>query len=325
MRKIVALFVIVTTIVGLRAQTPADSILQTSAEADSAALQRVEPIIIEPLFEYPTAPDELKTIQERADWLMENLWKPFDFTKSSVSQAALDHAFQVYVTPLRWATPEVAEKQLDALIKTLSKYPPMLLQFTKAAENNLFSDRAPMWVDGAYMKFLDALMADKKIPELRKARYKEERKLLKNSLIGSKLPVFDYVTPIGEKGKLEFTTPYTVVIFGDPFCNECAMYKIAIESMPELASMIADEQLNIYYIIPDGESVEDWQRQLARYPSAWKRGAGVELDAVYDLRQQPSVYLLGADGTIINKFMTSEALKNYLVTNRPQNTTEKQQ
>lgn len=60
MRKIVALFVIVTTIVGLRAQTPADSILQTSAEADSAALQRVEPIIIEPLFEYPTAPDELK-------------------------------------------------------------------------------------------------------------------------------------------------------------------------------------------------------------------------------------------------------------------------
>ena len=294
MRKIVALFVIVTTIVGLRAQTPADSILQTSAEADSAALQRVEPIIIEPLFEYPTAPDELKTIQ-------------------------------VYVTPLQWATPEVAEKQLDALIKTLSKYPPMLLQFTKAAENNLFSDRAPMWVDGAYMKFLDALMADKKIPELRKARYKEERKLLKNSLIGSKLPVFDYVTPIGEKGKLEFTTPYTVVIFGDPFCNECAMYKIAIESMPELASMIADEQLNIYYIIPDGESVEDWQRQLARYPSAWKRGAGVELDAVYDLRQQPSVYLLGADGTIINKFMTSEALKNYLVTNRPQNTTEKQQ
>lgn len=149
--------------------------------------------------------------------------------------------------------------------------------------------------------------------------------MLKNSLIGSKLPVFDYVTPIGEKGKLEFTTPYTVVIFGDPFCNECAMYKIAIESMPELASMIADEQLNIYYIIPDGESVEDWQRQLARYPSAWKRGAGVELDAVYDLRQQPSVYLLGADGTIINKFMTSEALKNYLVTNRPQNTTEKQQ
>ena len=221
MRKIVALFVIVTTIVGLRAQTPADSILQTSAEADSAALQRVEPIIIEPLFEYPTAPDELKTIQERADWLMENFWKPFDFTKSSVSQAALDHAFQVYVTPLRWATPEVAEKQLDALIKTLSKYPPMLLQFTKAAENNLFSDRAPMWVDGAYMKFLDALMADKKIPELRKARYKEERKLLKNSLIGSKLPVFDYVTPIGEKGKLEFTTPYTVVIFGDPqrVCN----------------------------------------------------------------------------------------------------------
>lgn len=272
------------------------------------------PIYIEPLFEYPSAPDDLKDLRERANWLLENFWKPFDFTKSSVSQAALDHAFGVYVAPLRWADPQVVETQISALVKTLSKYPPMLLQFTKAAENNLYSDKATMWVDGTYVKFLDALLANKKISDLRKARYKEERKLLSNSMIGVKMPAFDYVTPSGVKERLTFATPYTVVIFGDPFCSECAMYKIAIESMSELRQMIADGKLNIYYIIPDGDSVENWQMQLARYPSDWKRGAGTLLDEVYDLRQQPSVYLLDGNGTIVEKFIATEALRNYLTT-----------
>lgn len=312
MKTILAILALTAGCAGAFAQTRADT-ASTVAATDSAA--EAGPIVIAPLFEYPTAPDNLENLQKRADWLLENFWNPFDFTQSSVSQAALDHAFSVYVAPLRWADPKVVDAQISALVRTLSKYPPMLLQFTKAAENNLYSDKAPMWVDGAYMKFIDALMANKKISDLRKARYKEERKLLSTSMIGGKMPPFDYVTPSGVKERLEFTTPYTVVIFGDPFCSECAMYKIAVESMPELNQMIADGQLNVYYIIPDGESVEDWQKQLARYPSAWKRGAGRLLDEVYDMRQQPSVYLLDGSGMIVEKYISTKALRHYLVTN----------
>lgn len=304
--------------VGALGQSSADSVAPMT---NTDSVVEAGPIYIEPLFEYPSAPDDLKDLRERANWLLENFWKSFDFTKSSVSQAALDHAFSVYVAPLRWADPQVVEVQISDLVKTLSKYPPMLLQFTKAAENNLYSDKASMWVDGTYMKFLDALLDNKKINDLRKARYKEEHKLLSNAMIGGKMPTFDYVTPSGVTERLNFTTPYTVVIFGDPFCSECAMYKIAIESMTDLQQMIVDGKLNIYYIIPDGDSVENWQMQLARYPSYWKRGAGKLLDEVYDMRQQPSVYLLDGSGVIVDKYIATEALRNYLTTH--DNTSDK--
>lgn len=159
MKTILAILALTAGCAGAFAQTRADT-ASTVAATDSAA--EAGPIVIAPLFEYPTAPDNLENLQKRADWLLENFWNPFDFTQSSVSQAALDHAFSVYVAPLRWADPKVVDAQISALVRTLSKYPPMLLQFTKAAENNLYSDKAPMWVDGAYMKFIDALMANKR-------------------------------------------------------------------------------------------------------------------------------------------------------------------
>lgn len=292
------------------AQTP-DSV--ASVTGPDTTVEAIDaPIVIPSLFEYPTAPDNLPTIQERADWLLQNFWTPFDFSQTSVSQAALDHAFNVYVSPLRWATPNVAESAIDNLVLKLRKYPMMLYQFTKAAEHNLYTDKAEMWIDGAYLKFVDALLADKKIPQLRKARYKAQKKQLDSSKIGAKMPPFTYVTPSGKKETASFATPFTIIEFGDPFCSECAMYKIALESDKELAQMIENGQLAIYYIVPDAEAAEGWERQLAVYPSTWMRGAGTALDESYDMRQTPSVYLLGRDGVIINKYISTEALREYL-------------
>lgn len=298
------------------ANSSADSVAEPHSASDTVAT--AGPVTIPALFEYPVAPDNLPDIKSRGNWLMQNFWGSFDFSQPSVSQAALDHAFNVFVSPLRWADPDVAETAIDNLVKTLQKHPPMLFQFTKAAEHNLYTDRAEMWVDGAYLKFVDALLANKKISDIRKARYKAQKAQLSTSLIGGKMPPFSYVTPSGKEQKLEFTTPFTVIEFGDPFCTECAMYKVNLESFPELNRMIADGQLSIYYIVPDAESVDGWERQLAVYPSAWYRGAGKGLDEIYDMRQTPSVYLLGADGTIIDKYISSEALRDYLQNNKPQ-------
>lgn len=296
----------------------ADSISTTISVPDSTTAADNAPIVIAPLFEYPMAPDSLPNIQSRADWLLQNFWTPFDFTQNSVSQAALDHAFKVYVSPLRWADPKVAEESVNTLIKTLKKYPPMLYQFTRAAEHNLYNDKAEMWVDGVYLKFLDALMADKKISSLRKARYKIQQSQLQKSLIGKKMVPFSYTTPAGKKEKVTFDTPYTIIVFGDPFCTDCAMYKINLEGFPELNEMIEQGQLNVYYIVPAAEAVDGWERQLTNYPALWHCGAGEMLDEVYDMRMTPTVYLLGADGVIIDKYISSQALHQYLKENRPQ-------
>lgn len=298
----------------LQAQTITPDKLSVTAEQQDTTLSG-NILVVPPLFDYPAAPDNLPDIQSRANWIMQNFWNPFDFTQASVSQAALDHAFNVYITPLRWADAKIAEKSIDDLVTKLKKHTPMLYQFTTAAEHNLYGPKSEMWVDGAYMKFVNALLADKKLSEIRKARFKLQHATLETSLIGSPMHKFEYITPSGKKEKIEFSTPYTIIEFGDPFCNECAMYKINMETYPELSTMIADGKLNFYFIVPDGESSEGWERQLAVYPSDWKRGAGIGLDEKYDIRQMPSVYLLGENGVIIDKFISTSALKQFLTDN----------
>lgn len=47
-------------------------------------------IIIEPLFEYPTPPEEFEGLTERSNYLMDHFWDSFDFTrKTAVDQNAL--------------------------------------------------------------------------------------------------------------------------------------------------------------------------------------------------------------------------------------------
>lgn len=291
----------------MAAQNPMDTISQQEAAGE----ENVK-IVVPPLFEYPVAPDNLPDIKSRSNWILEHFWDGMDFNQPSVSQYALDHAFGVWVSPLLWADEEVINKSFDGLLKKLDKNPTLLLQFTKAAENNLYGPRAQIWIDAPYLKFVNALLGNKKISSLRKEAYKQQKAQLEISAIGAKMPVFEYVTPVDEKAKLAIETPYTIIVFGDPFCTDCSQYKVKLDASSEISQWIADGILSLYYIIPDGESVEDWQRQVVFYPSAWKRGAGQSLDVKYDLRCTPSVYLLDKDGIIISKFPSVEELINTL-------------
>lgn len=317
MKKILTTICCLMTMISTSMAQSADTVA-SSAPVDTLAEVSAPDagvIYIQPLFEYPVAPDDLPDITSRANWLMSNFWTPFDFKQNAVDQQALDHAFQVYITPLRWVQEDVADKSMKGLIDKLKKNPTLLIQFTKAAEHNLYGSSAQMWADGSYLMFVDALLAEKKISETRKTRYRQQRKELAASLVGTKLKPFSFVTPSGETKKIEFTTPFTLIEFGDPFCSDCAMYRINLETFPEIKQLVEDDKLNIYFIIPDGESVEDWERQLALYPSSWHRGAGKELDTVYDMRATPTVYLLDANGTIIQKYISSEAVREYLIQN----------
>lgn len=309
-KLILALFALITLPVAVAAQPQVDT---TGNTPEIPATQPVrETVVVMTLFEYPTAPEDLPDIKARCNWVMEHFWDKMDFSQNAVSQAALDHAFGVWVAPMRWADEAVSTAAFDNLIKKISKSPTLLLQFTKAAEHNLYGDKADIWIDAPYLKFVDALLANKKIPELRKGAYKAQKAQLEKSMIGIKMPVFNYETTIGDKGKLSIETPYTIVVFGDPFCSDCSMYKVKLDADKRIADWIADGKLSLYYIVPDGESVEDWQRQLVFYPSAWKRGAGSGLDEIYDIRRNPSVYLLDDKGVIIMKFPSPEELANFI-------------
>ena len=256
-------------------------------------------IFIEPLFNYPVAPEEIISLGDKSNWLMEHFWDSFDFkSKKAVDQNALNDAFSVYAQPMLWADRDAVLKSTDKLLSNISKNPVMMLQFTKAAEENLYGPRATAYIDEVYIKYLEALNNMKKIKPERKARYNRQYKILKKSMVGVIPPVFEFETVSGAK---ETFRPglLTVIEFGDPDCTDCRLSKLKMDTDLKFSSLVEKGKINVLFIIPDAE--EGWQEMLADYPKLWHCGASDTVSDILDMRATPYFYVVGTDGKIITK------------------------
>lgn len=264
-----------------------------------------EIIEIKPLFEYPVAPEELTTIDEKSNYLVEHFWDPLDFkAKAAVDQHALNDAFRVYTVPMRWADKNKTLVSTDKLLEKLSKNPILLTQFMKAAEENLYGPRAEVWIDEIYLKFLEAAVKNKKIPAARKKRYQDQLGILKSTAVGETAPGFNFTGIDGKDGRyFPMTTP-TLVFFGDPTSSDWRMWRLKMETNTSLVKAIEKGQLNIIYIVDS--DLPGWNKEVASYPSTWTVGCAPDIRNTYDLRATPSVYLIGSDGKIILKNAVAE-------------------
>ena len=264
-----------------------------------------EVITIEPLFEYPVAPEELPTLQEKSDYLVEHFWDGFDFKAQAVDQNALNDAFRVYIGPIRWATFDKAMKSIDKLIGNYSKNPTLTLQFAKAAEENLYGPRAEIWIDEVYLKFLNALLSNKKIQANRKKKYETQLKTIEASKIGFAAPRFEFIDKEGTTKKyFPMSTP-TLIIFGNPYDTDWRLTRLRMETNLQLTDALEKGKINIIYMVPGIDG--DWVKETSSYPSTWIVGYSDDVKNVFDLRSTPCVYVIGGDGKIIQKNISLDA------------------
>lgn len=257
-------------------------------------------LIVEPLFEYPTAPDTMSNLYDRSDWLMRHFWDTMNLKdKNTVDQNALNDAFQVYVAPMQYADADIVEESTNRLIQSISKNPALSLQFAKAAEEALYGPRAYLWNDKIYLKFIDNVIANKKIKKERKMRYERVGQILRNTLQGTVPPEIDYVMTDGKRAHYQPDGVITIIEFGDPDCFDCRMAKLRLSSDVELNSLIERGKLNILFILPDGD--EGWEQTLADYPAKWHVGMSEGVTDTYDLRLTPALYVIDKAGKIAVK------------------------
>lgn len=262
-----------------------------------------EYIQIEPLFEYPTAPESLSSLVDKSNYLIEHFWDSMDFKKTTpVDQNALNDAMKVYSVPLRWADLSTAEAGVDRLIEKLSKNPTLLTQFTKAAEEILYGPRAEFWVDAVYVKFLDAYTKNKKIPAARKTKYEKQLQTLRNSTVGNQAPSFEFNGKNGKNEKyMPMSTP-TIIVFGNPVDTDWRMTRLKMETNVPLRQAVDQGKLNILFIVPF--KADNWEKETSNYPSTWTIGEAPNVSDIIDIRANPSVYLIGGDGNIVLKNVT---------------------
>lgn len=277
-------------------------ILQVTIErafAQSNIEQQKDIIYIHPLFEYPVAPEELVTLTEKSNWIMQHFWDSFDFSnKETVDQNALNDAFNIYAGPMLWADKKDVIKSTDDIIQKISGNPALLLQFTKAAEEILYGPRAVGMIDEVYVRYLRAITKNKKIPESRRLRYNRQLSQLENSMVEVIPPQFEFQNIYG---KTEVFRPglLTLIEFGDPDCDDCRYAKLKMETDVDFVSLVDRGLVNVLFIIPDAD--EGWEKKLASYPDQWHKGASDSVADIYDIRRTPFFYVIGTDGKIISK------------------------
>lgn len=265
-----------------------------------------EVIEVEPLFQYPVAPDNVETLQGKSDWVMQHFWDNMDFkSKDARNQAAVNDALRTYVFPMQWAAKEEVDKSVEKLLKQLSKNPTLLLQFTKGAEEALYGQRASLWIDEVYCRFLETFIKSRKVPAIRKKRYERQLNQIRNSMVKQTPASFSFTTPVGEPGKFDPIGVFTIIEFGDPDCDDCRMAKLKMDTNIRFTELVEKGLVNVMFIVPD--PADGWQQKLTGFPPKWIVGASDTVSDTLDIRSTPSFFVVGKDGKLIAKNIGYEA------------------
>lgn len=260
----------------------------------------ITPITIEPLFEYPTAPEDLTNLTDKSNYLIDHFWDTLDFkSEKALDQNALNDAFRVYSVPMQWASKDNVMKSTDKILAACAKNPTLLLQFTKAAEEVLYGPRAQMWIDEIYVKYLDALVRNKKISESRKLRYERQLNQLTSSAADAVAPSFMFTDTEGKEQTYKPNGVVTVIEFGNPDCDDCRHTKLKMDTDVSFSSVVEKGLINVLFIVPDAD--DDWKEKIGTLPKGWKGGASEEVSDIYDIRLTPTLYVIGKSGKIIAK------------------------
>lgn len=258
----------------------------------------VEQIVLAPLFEYPVPPDEIEALPLRSDWMMDNFWKPMDFgSRQTIEQARVNHAFEVYAIAMQWANKDKVTKSVAELLKKLKKNPTLAVQFTLAAEENLYGPRASFWIDEVYKNFLVETLKINKIPTHLRNRWKNQLETLTASEPGKKAPELHFIDKDGGSQRYFAMSTPTVLIFADSKDPNIRLDILRSETDTELTRLLTQGKLNIIFIDPNTEGAD-----ITSLPERWIGGKlKPDVKNPYDTRVLPTVYLIGPDTKILSR------------------------
>ena len=259
-------------------------------------------------FQYPQAPENLTTLSQRANYVVEHFWDKCNLKSAFSSRDKMTKAFRDYITYMQFAAKDTTISSINNLIKTVQKTPKNMLTLGEIAEETLYGDSAMFWSDELYLYFANAVINTKKLSKAEKARYKHHSTVLTNSMVGSKLPNFTFTTPKGEKVEFDsVNAPAIILFFNDIECADCQLAKVRLATNINLNKLIDNGVIKIVTIYP-GEPSNEWKAEVESYPNNWINGANENIYDMFDMRTSPTIYQLDDKHTIIAKNLNVEGI-----------------
>lgn len=262
------------------------------------------------LFPYPQPPEDMTNLYERCNFLVYKFWDQCDLKSAFSKKAKLNQAFRDWLSFMPYASADTVYMAIDNFHKSFKKSGEQALAVAKMAEAWIYSDSASYRSEELYSKFVDAAVANKKIPEADRQHFRAQKLILDNSSVGKVVP--DIVLTKADGSTTTFaadTSDYTVLFIYEPDCLDCTFARV------RLAADMVLNQLNDAGIVRvmslyAGEPDAAFSAAVTAFPEKWLNVASAETAKYFDMRVKPAIYYLDKEHRIIAKDLTVDNILN---------------
>ena len=180
----------------------------------------------------------------------------------------------------------------------------------------LYDPNSPVRNEDAYLPFVKKMSESDLVPESMRPAYAFDAKACGLNRTGTRAADFGFTDLQGKRHTLyAVTAPLTVLLFSNPGCPNCREIMQALTGDALLRQAVEAGVVAVVNVYIDLER-EKWAAYAKDYPKEWYNGYDhtyrIRTDMTYNIRAIPSLYLLGADKTVILKDATIEKLMNTL-------------
>lgn len=261
----------------------------------------------------PSVPSDLRQPSERAAYIMLHFWDAMDWNDTTLTrsdQFMEQNSANFY--SLFGLTDSISEsKAVEQMLAGASVDKRAYARIAEIAGIYLYEPSSPVADDEAYAVVVDCLLKDRKLGEADLLRLEDTHRSLMRNRVGSKAADFEFVDRDGNCGRLSDAVSdknYTLLVFYDPDCHDCAEMERYLASSP----LLNEKSIGVLMMSPYGEQDGLWLRHAATMPAEWRVARPADDDFedsdLYDIRATPTVYLLDRAGMVVAKNITLEKI-----------------
>lgn len=262
----------------------------------------------------PSVPSTLRTVAERAAYVLTHFWDSMDFrdTLHSRNKAFLEQNFVNFVSLFPHASQEVCALAVKQLMKAAETDTVVYTLLVEMAEKYLYGQESPMRCEECFQLFLEEMVHTPVLDELAKVRPAYLLGIMKKNCPGMQAADFTYRLPDGKRQTL-YDTPgeWLLLLFYDPTCEHCHDVIAALKEDEGLRKLTEAGQLTVLVVDISGARVVE-EYMLPALPATWTLALGEDkVQELYPWRNLPALYLLDNNKTVLLKETSLQTITDF--------------
>lgn len=274
--------------------------------------------------DFPQPPAILTTDSARLDYVVSHYWDSFDRGDTTwiADTAALEQAFANWTGVLRYLSEPQAAETITAFFRSTEVCPAVRDRLLEVAERYFYDPNSPLRSEELYIPVLEYAIASPGIDEVYKIRPRTQFEMVMRNRPGNLAADFAYTTSDGRVRRLSsLHGDYTLLLFYNPGCPDCARVEEFIASSQALAPLIESGTLKMLAVYTE-DDLDTWRKHIPYLPTNWTvaydKGCRIAEQELYDLRAIPCLYLLDKQKRVLLKDAPVEQIEAWIAASQKQ-------